>query len=886
MSLWRQMSRGLRALARRRTADREIADEVQNYLDQATAAHQRRGLPPAAAKRAAQLELGNATVVREQVRSYGWENAIETLFTDVRYAGRRLRSNPGFTLVSVLTLALGIGATTAIFSVVSPILIDSLPYPQAKRLVALSERASDGSALPPTFGTFVELHARSRSFESLAAADQWRPSLTGTGEPERLVGQRVSASYFRTLGVGPVVGRDFTESEDQSGGPRVAILSNRLVQRRFGGDQAIVGRPIMLDDAQYLVIGIMPPRFVNALAPSADIWAPLQALQQTPFNSREWGHHYQILARLRTGVSPTVAMSELKTIGAAAVPQFARPQWASLASGVLVRSLQDEVTGDAKPALFAIGGAALLLLAIACVNVTNLLLARSAQRRGELAMRMALGAGRRRLLRQLLTETVVLAVVGGLSGLVVAEAGVRALIALSPPGLPRAEAISVDGKVFLFALAVSTVIGLVVGVVPALGAARGGLSEGMQGASRRTAGSRAAGRRLLVIAEVALALVLLVSAGLLMRSLEQLLGVAPGFSTERLLTMQVIAPGQSYRSDTTRRQFFERALEAVRQVPGVTAAAFTSQLPLSDDLDSYGYEVASMPEAKPGEDGSVFRYAVTPGYLQAMSIPLRRGRVLEAADATAMPEAVLISESLARRKFGSKNPIGERMRFGPETGSQRPWDVVVGVVGDVKQPSLASEASEAFYVAMGHWWWVDNVQTLVVRTTGDAVAQVPSIKRAIWSVDRNQPIERIMTMDGLIALSAAQRRFAFVIIESFAFAALVLAAVGIYGVLSGSVSERMREIGVRSALGASRRSILTLVVRQGLGLTAMGVALGVGGAFVASQAIVSLMFGVSRVDPVTYAGVIALLVGVSLLACWIPAWRAARVDPAITLRAE
>jgi putative ABC transport system permease protein len=289
---------------------------------------------------------------------------------------------------------------------------------------------------------------------------------------------------------------------------------------------------------------------------------------------------------------------------------------------------------------------------------------------------------------------------------------------------------------------------------------------------------------------------------------------------------------------------------------------------------------------KPGEDGSVFRYAVTPGYLQAMSIPLRRGRVLEAADATAMPEAVLISESLARRKFGGKNPIGERMRFGPETGSDRPWDVVVGVVGDVKQPSLASQASEAFYVAMGHWWWVDNVQTLVVRTTGDAVALVPSVKRVIWSVDKNQPIERIMTMDGLIALSAAERRFAFVIIESFAFAALVLAAVGIYGVLSGSVSERMREIGVRSALGASRRSILTLVVRQGLSLTAIGVALGIGGAFAASQAIISLMFGVSRVDPVTYGGVVALLVGVSLLACWIPAWRAARVDPAITLRAE
>ena len=885
MSLWRQLTRGLRTLSHRDASDADVTDELRHYFDLSAAAHERRGLSPDTARRAAQLEMGNMTVAREQVRSSGWENVVETLAADVRYSMRRLRANPGFTLVSVLTLALGIGAATTIFSVVNPILFESLPYPHADRLVTLADRGTDGSSIAPTFGTYVELLARSRSFASLAAADRWQPSLTGTGEPERLVGQRVSATYFRTLGVVPAVGRDFTTSEDQQAGPRVAILSDRFVRRRFGGDRGIVGRAVRLNDDEYLVIGVMPPGFTDVLAPAADIWAPLQAPLQSAFNSREWGHHYRIVGRLRPEGRRAVAADELKSLAAVPIPEFSRPPWADLRGGVLVQSLQEEVARDARPALLAIIGAVLLLLAIACVNVTNLLLARAAQRRAELAMRVALGAGRARLIRQLLTETLVLAILGGAGGLAIAAAGVRTLVALSPPGLPRADAIAIDGPVFVFALVASAVIGLLVGVVPALGSARG-LFDGLRGGSRRATGARSGVRRALVIAEVALALVLLVSAGLLMRSLERLFAVAPGFDASHLLTMQVIDPGRADRSAAARRQFYERALDAARQVPGVTAAAFTSQLPLSDDFDGYGYEVASTPSVKAGEDGAALRYVVTPGYFAAMRIPLRRGRLLNTTDADAMPEAVVISESLARRKFGARNPIGERIRFGPETGSDRPWDLIVGVVGDVKQQSLASTTNDAFYIAMGRWWWVDDVQSLVVRTSGDPAALAPAIKRAVWSVDANQPIQRIMTMDGLIALSASERRFALVIIESFALAALVLAAVGIYGVLSGSVSERMREIGVRSALGATRHSILALIVRQGLTLVLLGILIGVGGALAATRALATLMFDVSRLDPVTYLGVAVLLVGVSLLACWLPAWRAARVDPAITLRAE
>jgi len=885
MSLWRQLTRGLRALTHREATDADVSDELRHYLDLSAASHERSGLAPDAARRAAQLEMGNMTVAREQVRSYGWENAVETLAADVRYAVRRLRANPGFAVVSVLTLALGIGAATTIFSVVNPILFASLPYPHANRLVTLADRGSDGSGVPPTFGTYLELVARSRSFESLAASDRWQPSLTGTGDPERLVGQRVSATYFHTLGVVPNVGRDFAASEDQPSGTRIVILSDRLVQRRFGGDRGIVGRSIRLNDNEYLVIGVMPPRFTDVLAPAADIWAPLQAPTHGEFNSREWGHHYQIVGRLRPAASRRMAADELKALSGTPIREFARPAWADLSNGVLLQSLQDVVAADARPALLAIMGAVLLLLVIACVNVANLLLARSAQRRAELAMRVALGAGRGRLIRQLLTETLVLALVGGAGGLAVAAIGVRTLIALSPPGLQSVDAIAIDGPVFGFALVVSAAIGLLVGVVPALGSARG-IGAGLHGGSRRATGTRSAVRRALVVAEVALALVLLVSAGLLMRSLERLFAVAPGFDASRLLTMQVIDPGRAYRSDTALRQFYERALDAARQVPGVTAAALTSQLPLSDDLDSYGYEVASTPWVKAGEDGAALRYVVTPDYFATMRIPLRRGRLLQATDATAMPEAVVISESFARQKFGTTNPIGERVRFGPEAGSDRPWGVIVGVVGDVKQQSLASTTTDAFYVAMGHWPWVDNVQSLIVRTSGDPAALAPAIKRAVWSVDANQPIQRVMTMEGLITLSASQRRFALIIIESFALAALVLAAVGIYGVLSGSVSERMREIGVRSALGATRRNILTLIVRQGLTLVLLGIVIGVGGAIAATRALVSLMFDVSRLDPATYVGVGVLLVGVSLLACWLPAWRAARVDPAITLRAE
>jgi putative ABC transport system permease protein len=859
--------------------------EVRHFVEQRARELQREGMSQGQALRRATLEIGNVTLTREHVRRSGWEHGLDTLLGDVRYAARRLARDPVFTLVAALTLALGIGAATAIFSAVNPILFRALPYPGAERVVAVSDRGADGSPAEPTYGTYEELVSRARSFALLSATDLWRPSLTGTDEPERLEGQRVSANYFRTLGVLPAVGRSFDTSEDVRGAARVAVLSDRVVQRRFGGERALVGTSISLNGEPHVVVGIMPPGFVDIMAPATDVWAPLQAQPRAAPQSREWGHHYRIIGRLATGLDVEAARRELAVIASQSVAEFPRPAWAAMANGMLVRGLQDDVTAAARPALIAIVAAAAVLLLIACVNVTNLLLARSGRRRAEFALRSALGAGGRRLVRQLLTESVMLAGIGGALGFVVAQAGVGALVALSPPGLPRAELIRVDGTAFLFGMAVTTIVGIVVGLMPALIASRADVRSGMQGASR-TIASRGATRGVLVVSEVALALVLLVGAGLLLRSLDRLFAVSPGIRPGQALTMQIVDPDGPTRTSEERLAFFEQAVTAVRNVPGVTAAELTSQLPLSGDLDAYGYVVASRPEMQPGEDGAAMRYSVTPDYFRAMGIPLLRGRLLQPTDRAGAPPSFVISESLARGTFGDADPIGQQMRFGPDADGSRPWGTVVGVVGDVKQESLASTFAAAFYVPAGQWRWVDPVQSLVVRTSGDAAAMTNAVKRAVWSVDRNKPITRVATMQELVMRTAAQQRFASVIYGTFAVAALLLAAVGLYGVISGRVAERTREIGIRTALGATRGEIVRGVLSNGLVLTALGVVIGVAGASATSRLLETLLYGVSRADLATYLGVIALLGGVAVVACWAPARRAAAVDPAITLRAE
>lgn len=869
-----------RRLWSRKRMDEQLEKELNFHLAQHAADLMARGMVPDEARRQARIALGGATQVAEECRDARGTRWLEDLVQDFRYGIRVLWQRPGFSAVSVLTLALGIGATTAIFSAVNPILFEPLPYPQANRIMMVWEMRSNGRAQQPAFGTFYGLAERSRSFEALAAMKPWQPTMTGPAQPERFEGQCVSANYFRVLGIAPLLGRDFESSDDRPAAARVAMLSYQLWQRRFGGEKSIVGHQVTLDDNLYTVIGVMPNRFENVLSPATELWSPLQYdLSQ----GRAWGHHLRIAGRLRPGVNAEQARRELD-VSMQEVAQIYATGFATSGGpprATIVTALQQDLTESVKPGLLAILGAVVLVLLIACVNVTNLLLARGVQRRGEFAMRAALGAGRGRLVRQLLTESLFLAAMGSAVGILVAMAGVHALVALSPPGLPRVNAIGVNGAAFVFTLIITTIVGLVVGLAPALHASRRDLHAGMQQGSRRTAGGQQWTRRTLVITEVALAMVLLVSAGLLLRSLNRLFSVAPGFDAAHLLTMQVQVSGHRFDDDAVRHRFFAQALEAVRQVPGVSMAGFTSQLPLSGDFDVYGVKLERGVNSSLEQFGAL-RYAVTPGYCEAMHIPLLRGRLLSDHDGIGAPLVALVSESFMRHEFNAQDPLGHRMHIGP--GEE--WYTIVGVVGDVKQTSLALSQLDAIYLPSTQWHWADEVMSLAVRTRGDVAAIVPALQSAIWSVDKDQPIVRIATMDSLLATSEAERRFALILFEAFALAALVLAAIGIYGVLSGSVTERMRELGVRSALGASRRDILALVLKQGMALTALGVVIGLAGAVIASQSLITLLFGISRLDAITYLGVAALLAGVSMAACWVPAWRASRVDPSITLRAE
>ncbi len=892
MTLLRQITRGLRTLLNRRSADADLNDELQSYIDQATAAHIAKGLSLEAARRAAQIEVGMPTSVQDQLRQSTWENALATFVADIRFGARQLLRNPGFAFVAILTLALGIGATTAIFSAVDPILFQPLPYPHADRIAMIWEARSNGSAENPAYGTFFGLAGgldgsatqnHPQSLVLAAVAKSWQPSMAGDGEPERLEGQRVTPGYFRVLCVQPALGRNFAPSDDVRNAAGVVLVSDRLWKRRFDSDPAIVGRRLTLDGNLFTVIGVMPGKFENVLVPAADVWTTLQYDPSLPADGREWGHHLQMIGLLAPATSFRSAANELSTDLRPLTQTYAKGYASSGGPprGILVHRLQDDLTQGVRPALLAILGAVVLVLLIACINVTNLILARGAQRRSEFTMRAALGAGRSRLIRQLLVEGLLLAFIGGALAMLLARFAVECIVAFSPAGLPRISAVHINATVLLFAFAVTAIVGVLVGLLPALHASGHDPQLALQESSRTTSRGHHATRRLLVIAEVAVSLVLLISAGLLLRSIKNVFSVNPGFDSARVLTLRVQDSGR-HTTDATLGHFYDAALKSVRAVPGVESAAFTSQLPLSGDTDAYGVEFAALSK---GPSDAAFRYCISPNYFEAMHIPLRRGRYIDERDRPGAPVAVVINESFANRIFPNANPIGQRLRLGPDAGLvDKPWSVIVGVVGDVKQASLAVTNDDAFYVSNAQWQWFDPAQSLVVRAHGDPASLTRDVKQAIWSVDKDQPIVRAATMAAIVAGSEAQRRFVFVLFECFGLVAVLMAAVGIYGILSGGVAERTREIGVRAAFGASPRNILRLIMEQGMELAAIGVAIGIAGALAASRLLVTLLFGVTPLDPLTYAGVTLLLLSVAAIACYLPARRAMRLNPISALR--
>jgi len=864
--------------------DEQLDKELRFHLEQQAQDLIARGAAPDEARRQVQMAFGGHSQIAEDCREARGTRWLEDLIHDFRYALRMLRNKPAFTFACVITLALGIGASAAIFSAVDPILFEPLPYPHASRIMMIWDGSHDGSRIPGTFGAFRAMVEGSRAFESLAVMKTWQPTITGEAQPERLEGQNVSADYFRVLGVSPALGRDFQDSDDQFKGPNVAILSDGLWRGRFNGDPRIVGHEVKMDGDLYTVIGVMPAGFENVLAPETQLWSPLQYDRSLPPLSKEWGHHLRTIGRLQPHVTQAQAsldlnriLHNLATIYSRSNSDYRPPDQ------FIVSSLQDDVTRSVRPALMVALGAVMLVLIIACVNVTNLLLTRSSQRRAEFAMRTALGAARVRLIRQLLTESLLLAAVGGVVGMLVAKMGVTGLVALSPAGLPRAHAIGLNGNVFIFGFILTTLTGLLVGLVPAWQASHDESGAGLHQSSRSGVDRRHLARRALVVTEISLALVLLVGAGLLMRSLHRLFAVDSGFNANHLLTMQVQTSGHQFDDDDYTRRFYAQTLEKVKNVPGVVAAAYTSQLPLSGEIDEYGVHFDPGPGGQTEGGYSTFRYGVTPGYLETMQVPLLRGRLLNEGDVANAPHVVLISESLARLRFRQENPIGHRLHVGRV---DLPWYTIVGVVGDVKQASLAVMESYAVYVPAAQWYFADSAMSLVVRAKGDAAPLAPAVREAVWLIDKDQPIVKVATMESLIAATAAQRRFVLVLFEAFGLVALILAATGIYGVLSGSVTARIREIGVRAALGASRSNILGLVLRQGMTLTVWGIAVGIAGALLASRMLGTLLFGISHLDPYTYIGVTLLLISVSAIACWMPAWRASRVDPSITLRSE
>jgi putative ABC transport system permease protein len=822
-------------------------------------------------------------VFRPQSSPYtSGDGRMRSFAADLRHAARLLWRAPAFTTLCIVTLALGIGAATAIFSVVNPVLIRPLPYPRPERIAMVWERNADAGRSNVGWQTFRDVADRAHTIESAAALGSWDPTLIGEGgaESERLVGQRVTWQYFNVLGIQPAVGRGLIEQDDAAAAPRVVILSHRLWMRRFGGDPGVIGRMLSIDGTPHEVRGIMPATFDNVLEPQTDLWRPLR------YNAtQEWAcrtcRHLRMVARIREGVAMETAAREVDGVMAALATE--NPGSYPVGGGVIV-GLQSAITGAVRPVLLAIAGATLLILLIVIANVTNLQLARGLRREEEFAIRTALGAGRGRLTQQLLAEGVVLAIVAGVAGILAARLALDALLARLPGSLPRLEAIRLDAPALALAAGFTLLLGVVVGLVPAWRGRASAPFNALRGGTRTTAGSRRRARAAFVITEVALAVMLLVGAGLLARTMMKLLRVDAGFDPENLVTLQVQATGAAYPDNASLLAHHDRVRRTIAAVPGVSAVGLASQLPLSGMLDRYGIAAEDKPLANPELAPSADRYLVTADFLDAMRIPLLRGRSFTAADDdSAASPVVILSAALATEIWGTENPIGKRIRVG---GPQRPWRDVIGVTGNVRHGHLDDATTQQVYLLERQWPDVNSQMVLVVRTQGDPSAMAPVIRDAVRTVDPTQPIINLATMQDIVSRSTAQRRFALLLFVAFGIVALLLASAGIYGVLAGRVAERTREIGLRTALGATPGTIIRMVMGEGVILTGIGVVLGVGGALALARFLDSLLYGVQPADPATLGGVAIVLSVVALIACLVPVTRALRIDPMAALRAE
>jgi predicted permease len=815
---------------------------------------------------------------------------MEIFLKDVRYGIRGLLKRPGFTAIAVLTLALGIGANTAIFSVVNATLLRPLPFKDPERVVMLwgflPKMAQTTDKLPSSAANFLSLREQNHSLENLAAFRSWSWQLTGGGEPELLRGARVSSDFFQAVGASPILGRSFTPEEDLPNRAPVAIISHSLWQRHFAADKNAIGKTMTLSGRNVMVVGVMPDGFqfpggANMIpglqfALQNDVWMPIAFTEEE--KGRQGNLNLAVIGRLKPGVSANQAETDLRAL------QQNLPL-GTIGYTVNVLPLHQQMTGKIRKLLLVILATVALVLLIACANIANLLLARATSRQREIAIRGALGASRLRLVRQLLTESLLLSLTGGGLGLLLAVWGNSLLIALIPSDVPRIHEANVDGRILAFALLVSFVTGIVFGLAPALQASKLDLNESLKEGLRGTTGGVRQNRlrSLLVVSEMAMALVLLIGATLLVKSFVRLLEVKPGFNPARVLTMDIQLPDlppSRYASDDAQKAFFQQAIDRIKTLPGVEAASGVVSLPLSGAFESTDVIVPGQESLNDAQRPEADYTTITPEFFRTLQIPLLQGRQFTAQDTKGAPGVIIINDILARKLWPNEEPLGKRFRVGFEKEPRE----VVAVVGSIRQTTLDAEARPAMYLP--HLQFPTSGLTVLVRTSGDPLSLAGAVRDEVRAIDKDVPVTHIQTMDQVFGASLAQQRFSMLVVGLFAVLALALSTIGIYGVMAYSVSRRAHEIGVRMALGARAGQVMKLVLKEGMTLALAGIAIGLVGAFALTRVMATLLFGVGAKDPLTFISVALVLAAVALAACFIPARRATKVDPLVALRYE
>ncbi len=872
MSIIARFRSVLHNLFRKTRRDEELDAEVHGYVDLLAEEKLQKGMNPEEARRAARIELGGIEQVKEDVREARAGAWLDSHLQDLRYGARMLRKNPAFSAIAVLTLALGIGANTAIFSVVNAVLLRPLPYPEPDRLLTIESSQS----LPD----LDDIQKQTQSFEALGASTMQRLDYTGGAEPVQVFSINCNADLFRALRTQPALGRLLTPNDDRFGAPGAVVLSHGFWTRQFGADPNIVGTSIPLSGNSYTVVGVLPANFWIP-GPLGDVYGSLRVVYPAAAQAR--GVHFlRTYLRLKHGVTIAQAQSEMVRADqslAQAYPDYNQDRHRHL------MPLLEKVVGDSRATLLILFGAVGLVLMIACVNFANLLLARGASRQREIAIRAALGAGSRRLLSQMLVESTMLSLAGGAAGILLAQVGIKSLLALAPENLPRLTGIGIDFRALAFTLGISLLTGVVFGLLPAWSATRLNLGEGLKESGRNLAGSRTSLRlrRTLVVSEAVLAMLLLVGAGLLVRSFQRTQSVSPGFRSDNILTMRVELPEARYEEASKQMPFRTGLLDSLNSLPAVQAAMI-SELPMSGDYLTHDLTIEGRPLTL-GQEPSVQTRTILGDYFSIMGIPLLRGRQFSAQDREDTPVVVVVNETFVRQFFPNQDPLGTRIAWSRDKPGS--WKTIVGVVGDVKHFGLDQPEEPAvydLYSQMDEPWkrWM----SLIVRSQRDPGELTRQVEAQIWALDRGIPPTAVLTMKDVMDASVTPRKFNLTLMMIFAGVALALAAVGIYGVVAYSVTQRTHEIGIRVALGAQPRDVIRLVLGEGARLAVLGAILGLAAAAVLTRFMASLLFGITERDPLTFLAVAAILVCVAAAACCIPARRAMRVDPMVALRYE